>query len=98
MVAKRRLLAWKLMDPDTKHLVIATFFEICAQEASELRFNQHNLAIQKSKMSESEMAALEKASRDAERKIREASIFVFGYDIFDPKASPTFPPEGPQLG
>jgi hypothetical protein len=98
VVAKQRLLAWKHRDPETRHSVIATFFEICAQEAFELRGHQHNLVIQGGKMSESEIAALEKASRDAERKIREASVFVFGYDIFDLKASPTLPPEGPQLG
>jgi hypothetical protein len=89
VVAKQRLLAWKHRDPDTR---------LCAQEAFELRRYQHKLVIEGSKMSESEIAALEKASREAERKIREASVFVFGYDIFDLKASPTLPPEGPKLG
>ena len=98
MVAKQRLLAWKHRDPDTTHSVIATFFEICAQEAFELRGHQHKLVIEGSKMPQSEIAALEKASREAERKIREASVFVFGYDIFDLKASPTLPPEGPEQG
>ena len=98
VVAKQRLLAWKHRDPDTRHSVVATFFEICAQEAFELRRHQHKLVIEGSKMSESEIAALEKASREAERKIRDASIFVFVYDIFDLIASTTHPPEGPQQG
>ncbi len=98
VVAKQRLLAWKHRDPDTRHLVIATFFELCAQEAFELRGLQHDLAIRGAKMSEDEMLASTTAAREAERKIREASVFVFGYDIFDLKASPTLPPERPQLG
>jgi hypothetical protein len=98
VVAKQRLLAWKHRDPNTRFSLIATFFELCAQEAFELRGRQHDLAIRGSEMSKEEILASANASREAEQKIREASVFVFGYDIFDLDASARLAPERSQLG
>ena len=97
-LAKRRLLMWRHSDPDERHSTIATFFEVCAGEYFELRGLQHELVIRGHQMSAEQKAAIELASRDAERKIREASVFVFGYDIFDPDALATLPPKSSQLG